>query len=250
MKKYLVLALVVVISALAALTSCSKESPAEPGSPTATFTAENTGTVTETATPSATATITPTASVTSTATATATFTNTPIDKIISEAALDGWVDSSGGSGDNASYAINVGDSNGGSAIQGIVSFDLSGVSGPITSAKLRVYLSWVVNTHFEDIAPAVNVSHITPNVTVFNSANLYLIHTANANAGIICNSYTYGWYELNVTGAVEDDIANSRQRSQFRLYLSGITDSDGAFDALQFYSSDNSEYKPELVLEY
>ncbi len=250
MKKAMIIVTAMIVILSAALISCSKESPAEPGSPTATFTAQNTGTITQTATPSATATITPTASDTSKATATATATNTPIDRIISEAELDGWVDSSGSSGSNTDSTIDVGDASNNNVLQGIVSFDLSGVDGPITSAKLRVYLAWVVNTPFEDIAPGVNVSHITPNVTDFNSTNLYLVHTSNTNIGLICNSYTFGWYELNVTSAVQDDISNSRQRSQFRLYLSGLTDSDAAYDALQFYSSDNFEYRPELLLEY
>lgn len=253
MKKTLFIIFSAAILTVAMISACSKTLPNEPAQPAATFTAQSTGTqtasatVTETGTPENTASATPTVTITETVTGTPTATNTPIDTLYSEALLDGWVPDGGYN--NTDSTIDVGDASSNSPLQGLVSFDISGITAPIAGAILRVYLTYHVNDPFAGIAAGVNAASVVPNYTT-PGAMPYLVYTGCSGIGVICNSYTEGWYELNVTSAVQDAVTNGRTRAQFRLYLNGITDNDGAYDVIQFYSGDNSFNKPELKIQY
>lgn len=246
---------------LTALSSCANNNPASPANtptitPTATpylsATATCTFTITLTHTNSPTITETPTISETRTVspTMTATRTNTPVPAVTvavySNEALDGYITSGGGYQDagNATY---VGDDYYDDMCQSLLSFTLPAVSN-VTQAILRVNLETTLGTPLAlSGGGAVNVSHVTPNYTVAGANLPYLAPGSNTSIGIICDSETPGWYTLDVTAAVQDDISNARAASQFRLYMYGTTDNDATYDIFGFYTGESS-FKPELII--
>ena len=86
----------------------------------------------------------------------------------------------------------------------------------VIAAKLRLTQNLVVGTPFESGANVV-VDHVDLGAdfdeTDFGAAAL------QANIGIISSDASLGIRELDVTGAVLDDVADGRSRSEFRVRL-------------------------------
>ena len=93
----------------------------------------------------------------------------------------------------------------------------------------------------------VDTDHVSYNTTTDFYNGTYTTHST---IGTLSSSAAYEWKEQNVLAAVQDDVANARTRSQFKLYFPVQTDNDGLQDSAWFYSGGSATNKPELVLKY
>ena len=100
----------------------------------------------------------------------------------------------------------------------------------------------------ELVSAALSAEQIAASTNIFNSlgGGLEAVHVRFAqltsaygsgslgSAGMFSNSTSDGVRSLAVTGAVQDDLDDAAGYSQFRLELPLATDSDGAYDTVQF----------------
>ncbi len=168
-------------------------------------------------------------------------------QIQSTAALDGFAVP--GSASPGSI-ITVGDSSVDSQAKGFVSFDLSAIGSTIKSARLRMYQAYTQGSPYADLGTIV-VDHVYVGVILdpldFDGG------TITNNIGTLSSAATEEWKELDVTEAVQQDYAEERDNSQFRLHFLQGSDSDGVIDAAFFEDGENNAgtaNQPALVVTY
>ena len=73
-----------------------------------------------------------------------------------------------------------------------------------------------------------------------------------SNIGTLTSNAAVEWKDLDITSRFNNDLTNSRSRSQYRIKFSTETDGDGSEDFVYFDSA-NSGYNtntPQLVVKY
>lgn len=135
---------------------------------------------------------------------------------------------------------------------GLWSFDLSSIpnNATITSATLRLFVSGAAN----DPAGAMGqflVDHVNFGATF--PAAVGLINVLDFNFAQITDLTTIGERLVNVATEVQDDIDNTRGRSQYRVRGAVGTNNDAITDQTIFTDADNTANaanRPMLIIEY
>ena len=174
----------------------------------------------------------------------------------SEAALDGWVTSSGG--------VNV--SSGGPAMgdldhidpgvgfRQIFSFDITGIPGTATivGATLQLYQTNLTGDPYSNHGTVV-VDHVAygASPTGVDYGNPAL----SPGLGPLSTDGAEEYKTLDVTAQVQNDVNAPRMHSQFRLRFSIVdSDNDGVGDYVSFVESEDSccatGQLPQLVITY
>lgn len=165
------------------------------------------------------------------------------------AAEDGYVRSDGNflaGGDQ----VSVGDTGTNVTTQALISFDLTSVSQPVTSAVLYVYQRNYNGDAYGSLGP-MYIAHLGPNYAPLDGTD----YADPAGVSYICPLITSaidGWYSLSITSDVEGDRAGGKTRSQFRLYFLTATDNDNTFDSagIQMPEYSGGIYSPRLEIKY
>lgn len=172
-------------------------------------------------------------------------------------------DSEDGSvGSNAvanTVVINVGDTAANVTFQGFVKFSLSGVSGPISSATLNLYL-WCsyYNGTYDPSDPLTNpglgdlqVIHIADYGTL-SSDDFDDVSIGNDPGVLISGSATslIGYITIDITAAMQDDINNGRDFTAFLIKLTTYADGDGLSDQWNIRASENTGTDQDPYVEY
>jgi len=161
--------------------------------------------------------------------------------------VDGFV-TSGGSVVTWTQAM-AGDTVVDTGVRGFVSFDIGTLpSGSnIISATLRIYQEAVNGAPYTDLGNLL-VDHLDYGGTLvgadYNSAPI------QANIGTLSTDAVIEFKTLDVTLRLQDDIDNTRTRSQYRLLFPIETDNDSVEDAAFFTSANIGGNTPELVVTY
>ncbi len=148
--------------------------------------------------------------------------------------MTGSQESNGGSPPAAPNVVYAGDTSANLGVRVLISFALPGLPG---GAEL--------------VAATVSAEQISATTNIFNvlGGDLEAFHVSFAqlsgaygtaslgSVGIFSNSTSDGTREVPVTAAVRDDLEDGASYSQFRLQLPFATDSDGAYDTVQFTKS-------------
>lgn len=169
---------------------------------------------------------------------------------------DGMVTQSYGANPSANYMI-VGDDPQNRPTRSFVKFSLSGISGPISFARLWVWVgsSFHNGVSWSGIGPLTNpglgdcrVIHIDDyDVLAFSSFSLPSI--GNDPGVLLSSSATpadQGYVYIDVTAAMQDDLINGRSWSTFRIQLDTSTDNDNLEDSWYFYTSNNGTNMPYI----
>ncbi len=172
--------------------------------------------------------------------------------ISSEEGLDGFRASDGKG--SSSLEIRIG-RNEDAVTRGFVSFDISELPTgiEIQEAELKFYQVKVVGNPYA-IGSALKVDHLTYGNTL--DATDYSTPALVSNIATLATSNkTVGWKQAVVTEAVENDVANARSLSQFRIHFTTeVTDDDTAGDIAYFDSSndyyDHTDHPPQLIIKY
>ena len=101
---------------------------------------------------------------------------------------------------------------------------------------------------YVDLGGEVRVDQMSYGTSL--DASDYNAAALNSYIGTVSVNNTLEWKSLDVTSSVQDDINNSRVRSQFRLYFPTEQDGESDSDRAYFYTSNNATSKPELVIVY
>jgi hypothetical protein len=171
---------------------------------------------------------------------------------------DGNVNSipSSNDGDNRIF---VGDAFGSNEyIQGFVKFSLSGITS-VDSATLYIYVgvSWRNNV-LDNTSPLTNpglgdcvVRHIADYGTI-GDEDLDAPSIGNDPGVLIGGAETpnKGYVSIDVTAAMQDDIANGRPFSTFMIRITTNTDGDGRNDLWTFLSANNAGTDLDPYIEY
>ncbi len=171
-------------------------------------------------------------------------------QITSTAALDGYIRGSTVRDNWPDYAITIGDLLDDVVMRGFVSFDLSAIGSTIKSAHLRLYQVRVKNDAYGDLG-AIVVDHVFIGSTL--DAADYAGGTITSNIGTLSSNATVEWKELDVTSAVQQDYAEGRDDSQFRLRFVVEGDNDGVDEFVTFEDGENNRStgnQPTLVVSY
>jgi hypothetical protein len=139
-------------------------------------------------------------------------------ELLSEAALDGWVQSNNLAFWDAGGPI-VGDLDQfepGKGYRQFYSFALAPVpaGSTITKATLTLYLAGSSGDPFSNHGVVV-VDHLDYGAAL--DGGDYALAALHPNIGTITDDITEEYKSLDVTAEVQDDLANSRTYSQFRL---------------------------------
>ncbi len=172
-------------------------------------------------------------------------------------------DSEDGSvGSNAfvnTVVINVGDTASETVFQGFVKFSLSGVSGPISSATLNLYL-WCsyYNGTFDPTSNLTNpglgdlqVIHIADYGTL-SSDDFFDVSIGNDPGVLISGSATppVGYISIDITAAMQDDINNGKDFTAFLIKLTTGEDGDGLSDQWNIRPSEHTGTDQDPYVEY
>lgn len=204
-------------------------------------------------TPIPTFTPTPTSTISATLTPTVTPTPTPeiqTKTLSSTASLDGFRSSNHGG--NAGLDIRAG-RNINLATRGFVSFELSDIpeDATVTKVTLRLYQTKVVGDPY-GVGGNLKVDHLAYGDSLDD--NDYASAALLSSFSTLTSNATVEWKDVDVTEAVNNDIAEERTRSQFRIHFeTENTGGDATGDFAYFESADNSEGSgntPKLVIEY
>lgn len=168
--------------------------------------------------------------------------------------LDGYVMKIGNSATpmaDRQWAIMVGDSFENGGYRGFVSFDLSAIASTIKSARLRLYQTdFVEGDPYGDLSFIV-VDHVYTGGTL--DAADYDGGTITSNIGTFSSDEEETWRELDVSEAVQRDVSEGRDDSQFRLRFLQETDNDDRDDTVIFEDRENNRdtgNQPTLIVVY
>lgn len=203
--------------------------------------------------PTATPTLTPTPISTVSATISPTITPTPEIKtktLSSEALVDGFRASNGGG--NYGLDIRAG-RNLYLVARGFISFDLSEIpeGATITEATLRLYQYKIEGDPY-GVGGELKVDHLDYGDSLTDED--YAAAALLSSFTTLTNNPTIEWKAISVTDQLKDDLANDRERSQFRIHFA--TENTGGSptgDFTYFESADNSgatNNTPQLIVKY
>ncbi len=132
----------------------------------------------------------------------------------SQADRDGYVSNSG-SVFESENAIKIGDQGAG-GVFGFVSFSILDIPAQATvnSAILRLYQYNFSGDPYNKLGN-LKIEHLVYGASLDSSD--YSLEALNATVGVISTNSTVGWKNLDVTDQVQEDLANARARSQFRV---------------------------------
>lgn len=155
-------------------------------------------------------------------------------------------------GSDGALMIRVGDSTGDDERRGFLRFDLSALPAGAEIVEARVHIGQenVVGAPFTTMG-AVIVDHVNMGAG-FSIADFGAV-PLTFGIGVLSSSSTLGARVVDVTDAVEADIAAGRTRSDFRLRFGVGTDADGVQDYVDFNDADDqggSGLIPYLRVEY
>jgi len=161
---------------------------------------------------------------------------------------DGYIDSSY-SVFAGFWQMSLGDWNTNEYSRCFMRFNLSGISGTLSSATLNLYVDRSVHDNNTDsVSPLTNpdlgdcqVIHMANYVT-FNSS-LFLTIVIGNDPGTLLGSAvtpTVGYVSIDVRAAMQDDIDNGRAWSAFMLKMSTNTDNDNRNDYWVFVTSEDA----------
>lgn len=143
--------------------------------------------------------------------------------------------------------------------QGFVKFSLSGITS-VDSATLYIYVavSWY-NSVLDNTSPLTNpglgdcvVRHIADYGTL-GSGDLDAMSIGNDPVGVLIGSTetpNVGYVSIDVTAAMQDDIANGRAFSTFMIRITTNTDDDDLNDLWVFASANNAGTGLDPYIEY
>jgi len=180
-------------------------------------------------------------------------TPTPLPKSLilpAERALDGFQSSK--ENGNSSAEIKVG-SDKSAVYRGLVSFSLTGVPTGVNllEARLRLYQAKVINNPYQT-GINIKVDHLQYGDSIDSSD--YGIPAFLSGFATISSDNRKEWKEVAVTSQVNDDIANTRSLSQFRLHFSKeLRGEDETGEFAFFESSENflsTGNTPQLIIKY
>jgi hypothetical protein len=178
--------------------------------------------------------------------------------LIGQAALDGFRANNGGGNNSADIRIGNGAFVGSPSYElvnrGFMSFDLSGIpsGATINSIELSFYQVTVTGAPYAKLGNLLlkhvdygsSLDGVDYDLPTFHSAIL----TSHTGSG--------EWYTITSTTIadwIEENLALSRTRLQFRLQFNTETDGDGDTDSVSFESGDNwhgTGNVPQLVINY
>ena len=168
--------------------------------------------------------------------------------------LDGYVLKIGSSATpmtDRQWAVMVGDSYENGGYRGFVSFDLSAIASTINSARLRLYQTDFVEGNPYGGLSFIIVDHVYIGGTL--DASDYDGGTITSNIGTLSSDEEEGWKELDVSEAVQRDVSEGRDDSQFRLRFLQETDNDDRDDTVIFEDKENNRgtgNQPALIVVY
>ncbi len=165
--------------------------------------------------------------------------------LTSEASLDGY-GMPGGLTTNLNLGA-IGDYNNNQQYRAWVSFPIGSLpaGADIESAILRVYQASPDDGGYT-LGPVL-VQHVSFGVDTFSA---YSTAALSNISGSLSTEFAVGYHAIDVTAAVQDDITNSRLRSQFRFRHQTATDSDSTTETDSWYMGDSATNKPQLVVTY
>jgi hypothetical protein len=171
---------------------------------------------------------------------------------------DGYVDS-----DGVVYSIypqmSLGDWNTNAYAACFVKFNLSGVSGTLSSATLGFYMSRSLHDNITDsVDPLTNIGlgdcqviHITDYGTL-DASDLFATSIGD-DPGVLLGSTSMpniGYVSIDVKTAMQDDINNGRPWSAFMLKMSTNTDSDDRNDYWVFWTYEYGDTTKQPYISY
>ncbi|MGE5530106.1 MAG: hypothetical protein ACM3X6_13345 [Patescibacteria group bacterium] len=134
----------------------------------------------------------------------------------------------------------------------LLSFDLSSLAGEtVQSATLHVYLVSTVGTPFSDLG-GVSIDHVSygTDLSALTESDLYDGYVVEpAVPGEITDPTVPAWKTIDVTAAVQADLAAGRGRAQFRLKHPedmSATSNDKSY----WCTGDNTSFPAKLVVVY
>ncbi len=142
--------------------------------------------------------------------------------------------------------ICAGDDGENQAVRGLLEFDLEALpkniqSNQIASATLRIYQGESSQTYAR--LQSLLVEHIrVPNLLDFAAFDIPALETTHNQAA------AEGYLELDVTEALQSDLALRRPSAQFRLRFSQPTNHDHQSNLALFSTAD--DYAPQLLLRF
>lgn len=143
-----------------------------------------------------------------------------------------------------SGTFSIGDFSDNSTDRGFIGFDISSVSGQVTSAVLIVNQSSTSGTPYNTLGNLI-ADHVDFGGSV--DAADFSGGTLQNNFGAISSDSLAGAKSLDVTAEVQNDISSSRTTSQFRLRFANDTDNDNS-DDFTVLDSAESGMAPELII--
>jgi len=185
--------------------------------------------------------------------ASSTPTATPITKskiLKATTQLDGFRSSNGGG--NNSVDIRAG-RNENLVTRGFISFDIDEIpeGATITEVILKLYQVRVIGSPYTT-SGVLEVDHLTYGDAL--DGNDYSMAALLSGFATLSKNKTSGWKETAVTNAIQDDVANARSKSQFRIHFeTEVKGGNVAGDFTYFESADNSEgtgNTPQLIVKY
>jgi hypothetical protein len=172
-------------------------------------------------------------------------------KIIeADAKLDGFITSANDG--NSVLEIRVG-KNIDKVARGFISFDLKDITpgAKIVKASLKLYQTLTVGSPFTE-GGTIKIDHLTYGDSL--DLNDYGLSALVSNFAALPSNSKKDWKEADVTSAVNDDFANARSRSQFRIHFQNErSGGNEKGDYAYFESADNSMGSsniPQLVISY
>ena len=173
----------------------------------------------------------------------------------STSSLDGFRSNNGGGNYTSDIRAGNGSMVGSPSFElvsrGFVSFDIpSSLNGKtIEKVTLRMYQRSVSGTPYAGsnslVVDHIDYSNSLEGADYDKSPIASNIRTLTSNAAV-------EWKDLDITSRFNNDLTNSRSRSQYRIKFSTETDGDGSEDFVYFDSA-NSGYNtntPQLVVKY
>jgi len=140
-----------------------------------------------------------------------------------------------------------------------VKFNLSGISGTLSTAILDLYLAFGLNDNITDsVSPLTNIGlgdcqviHISDYDTL-DASDLSATSVGNDPGTLIGESATpdKGYVSIDVKAAMQDDINNARAWSAFMLTMSTKTDNDSRNDFWVFWTSEYGDTARQPYIEY
>jgi hypothetical protein len=175
--------------------------------------------------------------------------------ILSTAALDGHVHSTGNAQVGVNYYVAYGDYADAqgpvSGVRGFVSFDITTIPAGATvqEATLTLFQKSTVGSPFADLGSNV-VDHVVYGLVL--EAGAYSRSGLGDAIATFPPDLTPGPKTVVVTSAVATDVG-ARPQCQFRLRFTTESDNDGQSDSIAYYSSGQAtseDQRPRLVVTY